>query len=383
MGKIFTAIGLMSGTSTDGVDASIIKSDGYKEYTIIDDKYFKYDQKIRNSLFNIRSKMLSVDDLNIFENEIKKVERDLTLFHAKAVNDLIRKNNIKIDFIGFHGHTIIHDSKNKISKQIGDGGLLSQLCKTDVIYDFRQRDIKNGGEGAPLTPIFHNAIVNKNLRKEFRNFETINVLNLGGISNITKVVEWEKFDESSDTIEAADIGPGNCLIDNWIRNNSKNSFDNNGTLASLGTTDKIILTLALENINIMPPYNKSLDINDFDTSFVRGLNLENGTSTLTDLTAEIISNGLNYYSNFQNSLCIVCGGGRKNKYLMNAIKKKLINSKEIKLSPIENYGINGDYIESQAFAYLAIRSYLDLPISFPKTTGCKFSSTGGIMISNY
>ena len=383
MGKIYTALGLMSGTSMDGIDASIISSDGDRKYSIIADKYYKYEKKFRDDLARIRSKVLTSEDLVTFETEIASIERELTLLHAFAANDLIKKNDLNIDFIGFHGHTLFHDTKKKISKQIGDGNLLSQLCKKNVIFNFRQSDIENGGEGAPLTPIFHNAIVNKILNKEFSKFDTINVLNIGGIANITKTAKWEKFYKSPDMLQASDIGPGNCLIDSWVRSNSNSMFDNKGELASYGKTDSLILNQALENLDILPPYTKSLDINDFDISFVRGLNLENGLSTLSDLTAEIISNAIIHYSNSQNSLNVVCGGGRKNIYLMDMINKKLSNYNNLKLFPIESFGIDGDYVESQAFAYLAIRSSLNLPLSFPKTTRCNLPCTGGILVSNY
>ena len=383
MGKIYTALGLMSGTSMDGIDASIISSDGDKEYSVIVDKYYKYDLKFRDDLARIRSKILTNEDLTSFQTEIGTLERELTLLHANAANDIAKINDLNIDFIGFHGHTLFHDSRKKISKQIGDGNLLSQLCKKDVIYNFRQVDIENGGEGAPLTPIFHNAIVNKNLNSEFDKFDSINILNIGGIANITKTARWDNFYKSTDMLQASDIGPGNCMIDSWIRNNSNNMFDNRGNLASYGKTDSLILNQALENLNISPPYNKSLDINDFDISFVRGLNLENGASTLSDLTAEIISNAIIHFSNSKNSLSLVCGGGRKNIYLMDVINKKLSNYNNLKLIPIEKLGIDGDYIESQAFAYLAIRSFLNLPLSFPKTTRCRLPCTGGILASNY
>ena len=383
MGKIYTALGLMSGTSMDGIDASIISSDGDREYSVIVDKYYKYDEKFRDDLVHIRSKILTNEDLTSFQTEIKALERELTLLHANAANDIVKKNDLNIDFIGFHGHTLFHDSKKKISKQIGDGNLLSQLCKKDVIYNFRKADIENGGEGAPLTPIFHNAIVNKNLKNQFNKFDSIIILNIGGIANITKTARWDKFYKSPDMLQASDIAPGNCMIDSWIRNNSNSMFDNKGNIASYGKTDSLILNQALENLNILPPYNKSLDINDFDISFVRGLNLENGASTLSDLTAEIISNAIIHFSNSQNSLSVVCGGGRKNIYLMNMINKKLFNFNNLKFFPIENFGIDGDFIESQAFAYLAIRSFLNLPLSFPKTTRCIQPCSGGILVSNY
>ena len=159
MGKIFTALGLMSGTSGDGIDACIISSDGITQYKEISNQYFEYDQNIYKNLHNIKGKIFKREDLRKNKNEINNLEKELTLFHAKVVNKVLELTDKKIDFIGFHGQTIYHSPIEKISKQIGDGNLLSQLTKKIVIYDFRQNDIKNGGEGAPLVPIFHRKII--------------------------------------------------------------------------------------------------------------------------------------------------------------------------------------------------------------------------------
>ena len=159
MGKIYTALGLMSGTSGDGVDVSIINSDGVDQYSEILNKYFKYDQKIYENLHKLRGRILKSNDLKKNENEINLLEREITLFHAKIVNNTLELTNKNIDIIGFHGQTIYHNPLEKISKQIGDGNLLSQLTKKNVIYNFRQNDINNGGEGAPLAPVFHKLIV--------------------------------------------------------------------------------------------------------------------------------------------------------------------------------------------------------------------------------
>ena len=149
MGKIYTALGLMSGTSGDGVDASIISSDGIDQYSEISNKYFRYDKKIYENIHNLREKIILSDDLKQNKNEIDNLEREITFFHAKIVGDISDSIEKKIDFIGFHGQTIYHNPLEKISKQIGDGKLLSQLTKKITIYNFRQNDIKNGGEGAP------------------------------------------------------------------------------------------------------------------------------------------------------------------------------------------------------------------------------------------
>ena len=385
MGKIYTALGLMSGTSMDGVDASIINSDGIREYSIKLNKYFEYGDDLRQKLINIRAKIFIVDHLKAYSDEIKELEREITLFHANAVNEILNNSKIDVDLLGFHGHTIFHNSKKKITKQLSDGKLLSQLTKKTVVYDFRQNDLKNGGQGAPLAPIFHNAMVNKFLKKELNASYSVNILNIGGISNISQTVKWEELDHLYQTMKACDIAPGNCLIDEWVRKNSKNKYDNDGKLGSIGKTDNLILNQALENFNIDLNYKESLDINDFDITFAKGLSLENGASTLTDFTATQIIKALDYFrGTSEGTIWLVCGGGRKNKYLMKLITNKIKDvKKKIYLFPVEKYGIDGDFVESQAFAYLAIRSFLKLPISFPTTTGCKEPTIGGVMVKNF
>ena len=366
MGKIYTALGLMSGTSMDGVDASIIKSDGEREYSIKMDEYFEYNDELRQKLINLREKVLFIDDLKAHFNEIKSIEREITLFHANAVNKILETSKIEIDLVGFHGQTIFHDPEIKITKQLGDGNMLSQITKKSVVYDFRQNDLRNDGHGAPLAPIYHNLLV-----KTFKEKGTIKlpiiILNIGGIANITFINENYKM-------TSMDIGPGNCLIDKWIISNSNKNFDENGDVARSGKIDKFILEQTIDNYYYnIDSKKRSLDINDFDISFAKGLSLEDGAATVTELTADIISKKLS-----DNDI-YVCGGGRKNKYLMNSIQSKIKN----KILQIDNLGINGNYIESQAFAYLAIRSYLKLPISFPETTGCKKPCTGGILVKNF
>ena len=375
MGKIYTSLGLMSGTSGDGVDASIISSDGTDEYNEIINEYFKYDQKIYENIHNLRGQILKSEDLQKNTNEIKNLEKEITLFHAKAVAKILESVDKKVDFIGFHGQTIYHNSSEKVSKQIGDGNLLSQLTKKTVVYNFRKNDIKNGGEGAPLAPIFHRLIV------EHKKIELpVCILNIGGITNVTSIMEYNK-----NSFLSRDLGPGNCLIDEWIRRKTKNKFDNNGEVAKKGKTNDLILNQALDNFDNRSNKNiSSFDTKDFNLSFVRGLNLEDGAATLTNFTGKIIESELiNFLSDTKNKpwKILVCGGGRKNLTLMEKITN--ITPKNWIIQPIDDYGINGDYVESQAFAYFAIRSFLGLPISFPKTTGCKKPTTGGEIVKNY
>ena len=375
MGKIYKAMGLMSGTSLDGVDVSIIESDGNEEYSSILDGYFEYDNELYRKILKIRDKILSSEELFTYLGEINTLEREITLFNSKVVNEMLKKSKVTIDLIGFHGQTVFHDPQKKISKQLGDGKLLSQLTKKKVVYNFRQNDLENGGQGAPFAPIFHNALANK-IDKKFNLGFPINILNIGGIANITTTVSWQDLWDKN-KIYAYDIGPGNCLIDEWIRKNSKKKYDKDGLIAKSGKIDELILNQAIENFTTDYNYEKSLDIKDFDIFFAKGLSLENGAATITNFTAKLISDGMNFVN---GNKWLVCGGGRKNKYLLENIKNNL---KEFDINLIDKYEIDGDFIESQAFAFLAIRSLEGMPISFPSTTRCNESITGGIIVENF
>ncbi len=368
MQKSYNSLGLMSGTSGDGVDASVIFSDGIKKFEVINNRYFEYDSAIYRNIHALKEKIYEPKDLEKLSKEIITLERDITIFHAKIIKELRLINKDVI--IGFHGQTIFHYPELKISKQLGDSKLLYQLTKKKIIYNFRKKDIDNGGEGAPLTPIFHALIAKQ------KNFKLpACFLNIGGISNVTIVQEHEK----DPNLFSRDLGPGNCLIDSWVRSHSKNKFDKEGQLASIGKKNDIILETAFELYsNRLNQKKKSYDINDFDISFARGLSIEDGLATLTNFTANIISDSLKNFINHTNSnieQIVVCGGGRKNKFLMKSLKNNLKKNISIKL--IDDYGIDGDFIESQAFAYLAIRCIEKLPITFPSTTGCANPCLGG------
>ena len=382
MGKIYTAMGLMSGTSLDGVDVSIIESDGNKEFSTILDRYFEYDKELIQKILILREKITDSEQLNKYLYEIKDLEREITLFHAEAIKETLGMTKSSVDLIGFHGQTIFHDPEKKITKQLGDGKLLSQLTKKNVVYNFRQNDLENGGQGAPLTPIFHNVLANK-INKKFNLGFPLNFLNIGGISNITSAVDWKNLENKLNGINAYDIGPGNCLIDEWIRKNSKKKYDKDGLIAKSGTIDELVLNQALENFEENSNYKKSLDVKDFDIFFAKGLSLENGAATITNFTARLISNGMKYSHEMVKPTMnnwLVCGGGRKNKYLLESIKNTF---EKANIQPIDEYEIDGDFVESQAFGYLAIRSFLKLPISFPSTTGCKEPSNGGVLVKNF
>ena len=378
--KIFTSIGLMSGTSMDGVDLSVIKSDGNDQFSSIYNTYKEFDDGLYKQLISLRDKISNFKDLKTHSKEINDVEKKFTLFNSHLINEVIGDINEDIDLIGFHGQTVFHDPKIQISKQLGDGRLLSSLFKKIVINNFRQNDLNHGGQGAPLTPIFH-SLISKIIQKNFKLKLPINIINIGGITNITQIKEDLN---NSINFFAYDIGPGNCLIDDWVRNNKDLKFDKDGKYANIGEVDDLILNQAIDNFEFKS-YETSLDVKDFDTSFVKGLSFEDGCATLTKFTAYLIADGLrkiNKQNNINQHHYIICGGGRKNKSLMQSIENYLVN-KNINIKDIDDYNFDGNFIESQAFAYLAIRSYLKLPISFPCTTRCKKAISGGDILKNF
>jgi anhydro-N-acetylmuramic acid kinase len=185
MQKNWISLGLMSGTSGDGVDASIIKTNGINRYELIKNKYFEYDSGIYKDIHTLKEKIQKIDDLKVFKNEINILERKITIFHAKLIEELKIKDDA---IIGFHGQTIYHNPDEKISRQLGNGKLLHQLTKKNVVFDFRRNDIQNGGQGAPLTPLFHHLLTKQNEIKL-----PVCFLNIGGISNITIVKDKDNL----------------------------------------------------------------------------------------------------------------------------------------------------------------------------------------------
>ena len=371
MGKIYTALGLMSGTSMDGVDASIIQTDGKSKYKPILDKYFKYPERIYNDLTMLRDKIETLEDLKKYQKQTKSIEKDITIFHGEIVETILKKTKLNVDFLGFHGQTIYHNANEKTSKQLGDGKLLSKLTKKKVVYDFRKNDLKNGGQGAPLTPIFHQLLT------IIRKIDLpVCFINLGGIANITILENYISDDQTTDSIISYDIGPANCLIDAWIRKKSKKKFDNKGLIAKSGKVHQNILNKEIDKIN-HSVQKITFDIKDFDLSFAKSLSLSDGAATLTEFTAQLLSSSIKFTKKIKSRV-ILCGGGRKNKFLVQKLKK--INKN---IESIDEYGIDGDFVESQAFGYLAIRSFLKLPISFPETTKVFKPCTGGVIIKNF
>lgn len=365
MDKNINALGLMSGTSMDGIDASIIISDGEKNIDIIGNLYLKYDSELKNSLLKLSQKINSLHDLKENLNQYEKLEREITIKHSKIVLEISKKFNIQPNIIGFHGQTILHKPEKGYSIQMGNAELLSQLVGTDVVYQFRKNDIKNGGEGAPLTPIYHHHLQKKlNLK-----IPTL-FLNLGGIANYTFC--------NGDYFCAKDVGPGNCMMDMYIKKTKNLEFDKNGYLASLGKVDKVLINNILDHEFYNKKEKHSLDISDFDMNFVKGIQVEDALANLNYFSAKVISENIKKDIK-EEFIIILCGGGRKNLTLISNLKKFL----NVKFYDIDQFNIDGDFIESQAFAYLSVRSLMKKTITFPSTTKVNKPITGGQIVKIY
>ncbi|MBY0293677.1 MAG: anhydro-N-acetylmuramic acid kinase [Alphaproteobacteria bacterium] len=361
--KPFWAIGLMSGTSADGIDAALIQTDGISIQAFGATHYAPYSQTIRQSIHHAYGSPP--------ESDQHSLERAITEHHAEAVFALLDKANLRpeeIKLIGFHGQTLFHNPpkiKGEIGEtySIGDGHLLASLSGIVVIDQLRLNDIAHGGQGAPLVPIFHQAMA-KNLPKP-----TV-IVNIGGVSNMT----W--IGEHDDDLLAFDMGPGNGLIDDWVRENTDLPWDEDGKIADQGHINTKLLAdwLAHPYFQQTPP--KALDRKTFNVCLeeVRSLPFEDGVATLTAFTVECFEKALNHCPK-KPQLCLIAGGGAHNSALLKMMREK----SGINIQKSFDMGWNGDALEAQAFGFLAVRSFKNLPLSFPGTTGAPYPLSGGRM----
>lgn len=359
--KIYTAIGLMSGTSLDGIDAALIKTDGedYVEFgaslTVPYEMEFK--DRLRRVLGPAGRAAPGADD----------VERDLTILHAEAAQALMTREGLDpadVDVVGFHGHTVHHDPANGITIQLGDGDLLADWLGVQVVSDFRSRDVSSGGEGAPLVPVFHAALLKSSQDVKL----PAAVLNIGGVSNVTWVGEGEA------DLTAFDTGPGNAPLNDWVRGHTGEDLDRDGAHASKGMVHEDILADVLnhEFFDRKPP--KSLDRQEFCRDCGADLSLEDGAATITAFIARSAARAEEHFPTPANTW-IVTGGGRLNPVLVRMLRE----ATGADVRSADGIGWDGDALEAQAFAYLAVRSERWLPITFPSTTGVSEPLTGGTM----
>lgn len=348
--KVYTAIGMMSGTSLDGIDVALVKTDGMDFCELQDFQCFSYsesEQSVIRAALGCRHK----------NEKTQEAEKLLTDKHVQAIKGF----GHKADIIGFHGQTVIHDPTQQLTWQIGDCQRLANETGISVVGDMRQADVKAGGQGAPLLPLCHRAFAS-NLDKP------IAILNMGGVANLT----W--LGEERQDILAFDTGPANALMDDLIKYKTGKDFDFDGTLASKGQVDEAIVQKWLKHpyFDKKPP--KSLDRDEWDVSSVYEYGVEDAIATLAQFTIQSIIKSLDFLPGVPNAL-YAAGGGRKNKYIMKALNDAL----SYPVLPVEEVGWNGDGLEAQGFAYLAVRSLKGLALTIPETTGIKEPATGGTL----
>lgn len=352
------ALGCMCGTSMDGLDLALIQTDGEKIYSFGKSSFKAFSESEKKLLRGCLGRWPG-------DKLVSKASDLITEIHI----DEIKK--FKADLIGFHGQTIAHDPENRRTHQIGSGDQVSSAVKLPTVWDFRTADVKNGGQGAPLTPFFHFACA-----KYLGIDEIVAFLNLGGVGNITIVDTSFENPELDGALLAFDTGPANGPIDDLMFENLKKHYDLDGNLASLGTINESLISefLSDDYFSIEPP--KSLDRNSFRhfQSLLRELSLVDAVATATAACVTSVALGINQLPNKPTKI-LVSGGGRKNKTLMRGLKTNL----ECEVSDIDDYGMDGDMLEAQAFGFLAVRVLRGLQTSSIRTTGVQNRVCGGIV----
>lgn len=351
----------MSGTSLDGIDVAIIKTDGENFVEFGASMTVAYDADFRDRLRRV------LGPAGRAAPGADAVERDLTILHAEAAQALLEREGLEpgdIDVVGFHGHTVHHDPAKKVTIQLGDGALLADWLGVQVVSGFRSRDVSSGGEGAPLVPVFHRALLKSATDVKL----PAAVLNIGGVANVTWVGAGE------DDLLAFDTGPGNAPLNDWVRGHTGEDLDQDGALAAAGKINEEVLaqTLTHDYFERKPP--KSLDRQAFCHDCGEGLSLEDGAATITAFIAHSAARAVEHFPAPANTW-IVTGGGRLNPVLMKNLRE--VTGADVRSA--DGIGWDGDALEAQAFAYLAVRSERWLPITFPTTTGVAEPLTGGTM----
>ncbi len=346
----------MSGTSADGVDVALIRTDGDEAIDFHGGLTLPYSNALR-------TRLMETSQHNVPTDELLRVEKEVTLHHAEAVEALVDHLGDaakQVDVVGFHGHTVRHIPKEDITLQIGNPWILHEAIGLPVVSDFRRHDMALGGQGAPLVSMFHRAVFANDARP-------LLVLNLGGVANITWLGD-------ADEIIAGDTGPGCGLLDEWVQEMAGVHHDIDGHLASKGKVHQLLVDEALESEFFEKPLPKSADRFDFDHVDVSGLNVEDGAATLCAVTVQAVVRAVERMPD-KPAVVWVTGGGVHHPVIMRQLSEHFS-----KVESIENRGFNPDTLEAECFAWLAVRHLRKLPLSIPETTGCKRAATGGILI---
>jgi anhydro-N-acetylmuramic acid kinase len=366
--SLLRAIGLMSGTSMDGIDVAYLETDGIGQVAAGPARSYPYSAEDRALLRGalIEASHLDSSDRNARPGVLGAAETMLTVRHGEAVERFLSLENVpRPEVVGFHGQTVIHRPAERFTVQIGDGAALARRLGLPVVYDFRAADVAAGGQGAPLVPIYHQA-----LAKAAGLAGPLVVLNIGGVANLTFLADGDPI--------AFDTGPGNALIDDLMQRRGGVSMDEGGGTAAAGKVDATALAALLAHpyFDLRPP--KSIDRNLFSSAPVDSLSLADAAATLTAFTAQSIVAGLAHLPSTP-ALAILCGGGAHNLTL----RWDLMQRMPCGLILAEALGWSTDAMEAQAFAYLAVRRLKGLPITFPTTTGVEKPLRGGVLVSGW
>jgi anhydro-N-acetylmuramic acid kinase len=359
------AIGLMSGTSMDGVDVALIDTDGETVTAFGPSHYRPYSEPERELLRQGLVDARGMADRGERPGVLAEAERLVTQAHAEAVEQFLSTHGVaraSVDVIGFHGQTVLHRPEQRLTVQIGDGAMLARMSKTQVVYDLRAADVAAGGQGAPLVPVYHRALV-----RSVDLAGPVCVLNIGGVSNISYV--------DGEVLIACDTGPGNALLDDFMLRTTGQAVDRDGALAATGKANEAWIADALRLPFFATPPPKSLDRNAFAALVLPRLSTADGAATLTALTAASIARIVPHLPKHPASW-IVAGGGANNPTMMRMLAERLPGATVTTAAAL---GWQGDAIEAQAFAFLAVRSLKGLPLTFPGTTGASRPLAGGIL----
>ncbi|MDS7597299.1 anhydro-N-acetylmuramic acid kinase [Agrobacterium tumefaciens] len=371
MSEVKTAIGLMSGTSMDGIDIALLRTDGDSIVRHGPSGYFPYDPQLRAVWQKALITAKAIRERRERPGDLGDAERKLTLAHAAAVKSFLHRHKLspgEVDVIGFHGQTVLHRPDEALTVQIGDGPLLAEETGIAVVYDMRANDMAHGGQGAPLIPAYHAALA-ANLPEEF---ETPAVfVNIGGISNLTYIGDHGR-------LAAFDSGPGNMLIDQWIEAHTGQTFDKGGKVAAVGAVVPAMVKHYMDSPFFSANIRRSLDRSDFLPPKKGEVSLADGARTLAHLTGAAILKSASYLPEPAKTY-VVCGGGRLNPIIMAefAAQAAKLGAKVI---AAEEAGFDGGAMEAEAWAYLAVRSLRGLPLTYPGTTGVKEPVTGGVFV---
>ncbi len=363
---MMTAVGLMSGTSLDGVDVALIETDGRRVKAFGPTGYRPYTDDERGLLRQALTEAVNLTRRDARPGVLREAERAVTFAHAEAVATFTARHRISredIDIVGFHGQTVLHRPAQKMTVQIGDATALARAIHIPVMYDFRAADVAAGGQGAPFVPVYHRALA-QSLDRE----GPMVVVNIGGVSNITYI-------DGADILIACDTGPGNALLDDFVFRTLGKAFDCQGRMAAQGKADEAWVAHSLEHPFFALPPPKSLDRNDFASLILREKSPEDGAATLTALTAAAIARIVPLLPKVPRSW-IVVGGGARNLTMLRMLRERLTPAT---VEPADALGWSGDAIEAQAFGFLATRGLQGLPLSYPATTGVSMPMTGGVI----